>query len=385
MRILHVAPNYLPAYRYGGPIRSVHGLCKALVRAGCHVSVYTTNMDGNGSLPVPCGVPVSIDGVEVTYFPVSFRRLAWSSHLKRVAISTIASFDVAHLHTVFLQPTWAAARAATAARVPYVVSPRGMLTRDLIRMRNRVVKAAWIDLIERSTFSAASGIHVTSEIEREELRLLHIISPRTVCIANGVDVPKQSDVLKGTLPVNLPKNYALFLSRINWKKGLDRLIKAWRLVPELDLVIAGNDEEGYSSKLQQLACDLGVQNRIQFIGAATEEDKWILYQRAEVFVLPSYSENFGNVVSEAMAMGCPVVVTPEVGISPIIAQRECGLVVAGDEEPLAAAILCLHGNPELRARMGERGRQAVADLLSWDRVATEMLALYKASSDRGSG
>ena len=133
MRILHVVPSYLPAWRYGGPIRSVHGLAKAQVRAGDEVEVFTTDADGAGRLDVPTGGPVEIDGVRVNYFRRSRpRRLYRSRAMGEALRRRLREFDVAHLHSAFLWPTQAAARAAAAARVRYFVSPRGMLVQSLI-------------------------------------------------------------------------------------------------------------------------------------------------------------------------------------------------------------------------------------------------------------
>src|SRR6266567_5101717 len=132
MRILHVVPSYLPAVRYGGPIFSVHGLCRALAARGHHVEVLTTNVDGSSNSAVPLGVPVSLDGVHVSYFPSKvLRRLYWSPPLARALDTKISSFNLVHLHSVFLWPTWAAVRSAKRARVSYLISPRGMLVKEL--------------------------------------------------------------------------------------------------------------------------------------------------------------------------------------------------------------------------------------------------------------
>src|SRR5262245_22469360 len=170
MRILHVVPSYLPAVRYGGPMFAVHGLCRALAARGHHVEVFTTSIDGPTNSAVPVRITVPLDGVHVRYFPSRIlRRLFWSPPLARALRSDCADFDIVHVHSVFLWPTWAAARLARKARIPYLISPRGMLVKDLIERRNRLVKSAWIKLIERKNLESASGIHVTSALEREEL------------------------------------------------------------------------------------------------------------------------------------------------------------------------------------------------------------------------
>src|SRR5581483_5262216 len=162
--------------------------------------------------------------------------------------------------------------------------------------------------------------------------------PPVAEIPNGVDFPDAYPPLEAGPFAFLRRPYALFLSRISWKKGLDRLITAWASIPHVELIIAGNDEENYLPALRQLAETHGVADRVRFVGPVSDTDKWALYENAAVFVLPSYSENFGNVVAEAMAVGCPVVISPEVGISGLVRAGECGVVTACDPRDLASAI-----------------------------------------------
>jgi glycosyltransferase involved in cell wall biosynthesis len=319
MRILHVVPTYLPAVRYGGPIRSVHGLATALVRRGHSVDVYTTNMDGPSDLAVAVGEPVDLDGVRIHYFPVpAARRLAWSPALARALANHVASFDVVHLHSVFLFPTFAAARAARRAGVPFVASPRGMLMRGAINDGNALLKRLWIAAVERRTYRDAAAVHVTAALEAEDLRQAGVDPRRISVIENGLDLPRSPGTLAAGPFASVPKPYALFLSRISSKKGLDRLIRAWRDVRDLTLVVAGNDEDGYRRQMEKLATSEGLAYRIAFVGAASDADKWALYAGAAMFVLPSYAENFGNVVVEAMAMRCPVIVSDAVGAAGLV-------------------------------------------------------------------
>jgi glycosyltransferase involved in cell wall biosynthesis len=378
LRILHVVPTYYPAVRYGGPIRSVHGLATALVRRGHEVHVYTTSVDGPDDLDVPLGTAVNLDGVAVHYFPVgALRRLYWSPQLGRELSRTAGGFDVVHLHSTFLWPTWAAARAAARSGVPYIACPRGMLMRDMIRKKSSWLKSAWITLIERSTFVRAAGVHVTAELEADDLRSFGWPLREIAWIPNGVDVPARHQPRAAGPHANLPARYVLFLSRISWKKGLDRLITAWQWVPEIPLVIAGNDDEGYQPKLQALAQSLGLADRVLFVGPVGDADKWALFADAQLFVLPSYSENFGNVVAEAMAMGCPVLVSPEVGIAAFVSAAAAGAVTDCDPVKLAAAVREMLADPAARAEMGARGREAVRAHLSWDGVAEQAENLYR--------
>jgi glycosyltransferase involved in cell wall biosynthesis len=291
--------------------------------------------------------------------------------------SQISTFDAVHLHSVFLWPTWTAARIAKSAKIPYLVSPRGMLGRTVINGKSRVVKSAWIRLVEQRTLLESSGLHVTAEAETDEIKALGLRLPEIFCVPNGVSWPaRHASLAEGPLS-GVPKPYALFLSRIDWKKGLDRLIEAWKWVPDLTLLIAGNDEQGYQRKLEQLAADHQVRDRIRFLGLVSDQHKWALYENAMMFVLPSYSENFGNVVAEAMAMGCPVVVTPEVGLANLVRESGSGVVTDGAPRPLADTIRSLVQDPSRRRSMGDRGRFTARRHLSCESSAVQMEGIYR--------
>jgi glycosyltransferase involved in cell wall biosynthesis len=372
-----VAATYLPAIRYGGPIRSVHGLCAAQAALGHDVHVFTTNVDGAGDSDVPLCEPVDIDGVIVWYFPSRIlRRLYWSPQMKKALAQAVPGFDVVHLHAVYLWPLWTAARIAERSGIPYIVSPRGMLVRDLVRKKSALPKWAWIKFIERHTLASAKAVHVTTRKELDEIRQFDFDLPPALVIPNGVEGPgtglSDGRVIRGN-----GQEYALFLGRINWKKGLDRLIQAWGHVPKLRLVIAGNDEESYQKEMEQLTESVGVANRIQFVGMVEGDAKWDLLRHAEFFVLPSYSENFGVAVLEAMLMACPVVVTPEVGLADAVAESGAGLVTAGDPVSLAATIGELLSNTERRREMGIRGRRVASTSYCWEDLARQMVSGYE--------
>src|SRR5262249_62400621 len=130
MRILHVVPTYFPAVRHGGPIFAVHGLCRALAARGHELQVLTTNIDGPGITATPIATPVDLEGVQVQYFPCPLiRRLYWAPALARAIHHAIGKVDIVHLHTVFLWPTRAAARAARPARIPSVLSRHAILVK----------------------------------------------------------------------------------------------------------------------------------------------------------------------------------------------------------------------------------------------------------------
>jgi glycosyltransferase involved in cell wall biosynthesis len=239
-----------------------------------------------------------------------------------------------------------------------------------------MIKTLWINLIERATIARAASVHVTAELEAAELRALRLQLPEIDCIPNGVDIPAEHAPLSAGPFAHLPVSYALFVGRICWKKGLDRLVTALQWIPDIPLVIAGNDDEGYRAVLESLAKSLGVADRLIFVGPVSDSLKWALYEHAQLFVLPSYSENFGNVVAEAMAMGCPVVVSPEVGIAALVQASGAGVVTDGTPQRLAAEIRDLLADDAQRREMGRRGRETALTRLSWSGVAAQMESVY---------
>jgi glycosyltransferase involved in cell wall biosynthesis len=381
-----VVPTYAPAWKHGGPIRAVHGLCKALVARGHEVTVFTTDVDTGGAVPAT-GEVVMLDGVAVCYFPVRVRRLYDSPALERALDERIKSFDAVHLHSVFLRPTAVAARAAERAGVPYLVAPRGMLVPDLLRRRGRLRKALWIRLVERRTLAAAAGLHATSDLEAEEAARLGLPLPRVFVVPNGIEPepfqpgePVAPDVRR--LLDGGP--FLLFLGRLSWKKGLDRLIPALAHASGANLAVAGNDEERYRPKLERLAAEAGVADRVVFLGAVDGNGKAALLHATAALVLSSYSENFGNSVLEAMAAGRPVVVTPEVGLADVVREAGAGIVVDGNPAALGAALQRLLADPAAADAMGRRGAEAAAQRFGWAAVAAEMEAAYRAiTSQRG--
>ncbi len=382
MRLLHVVPTYLPAWRHGGPILAVHGLCKALAARGHEVTVLTTHVHGDSTLDVTLEKPVEIDGVRVRYYPVlPPRRLYVSPGLGREARDLAGGCDAVHLHSVFLWPTSATARAAERADVPYVLSPRGMLVPELLRARGRWRKLAWMLLAERRTLERAAALHATSDLEAEEAARLDLPLPPVLVIPNGIDPePWDGDVDSLSPPVRAvlaAGPFALFLGRLSWKKGLDRLIPALAHAPGIALAVAGNDEEGLTAGMERLARDSGMADRLAFLGPVHGPDKAALLHRALALVLPSYSENFGNVVLEAWAAGRPVIVTPEVGLASAVLEMGAGRVVEGDPRRLGETLSELLANPATTEEMGRRGARAVAERFGWGAVAAQMEQVYE--------
>lgn len=382
LRILHVTPSYLPAIRYGGPIWSVHGLAKAQAALGHHVEVYTTNLDGPNVSNVPVGERVDLDGVGVTYFPSPrFRRLFFAPDMGRMLKQNISSFDIVHTHSVFLWPTTAGAKAARRAKVPYIVSPRGMLWREVIEERSKWIKRLWIALFEKKNIQKAAAIHVTANLEADKMADIGLKLPRLVNLPNAVDqaVPYDSVELSTDVVSALEvETFFLSLGRLSWKKNNLALIRAMVDVPAAYAIIAGVEEDGHAGLLVDEIKKYGLEDRVRILARQISgDDKSALFERCTAFVLPSFSENFGNTVLEAMSYGKPVIVSREAGVVELVKRHNCGVVCGPDPDSIVASIVHIMSDIDEAKNMGQRGAIAARDNYSWANIGKQMCAAYK--------
>lgn len=383
MKILHVVPTYWPAVRYGGPIVSIHALAREQALRGHEVEVFTTDADGDESLDVVTETPIDVDGVSVSYFPCGApRRLFRSPSMGRALRARVAEFDLVHLHSVFLWPTLAAARAAERVGTPWVLSPRGMLVPELIRQRGRARKSTWIRLFEKRTVERAAFVHATSPIEATELERTGLDPRRVEVVPNGVELPQEE---WGTCALPAPlegaareRKLCLFLGRVSWKKNIDRCIAGLVGSPGVHLAVAGPDDESRTPELARLATTLGVGERVHFLGAVEGALKRSLLTRSDALVLASTSENFGNVVLEALAHGTQVLCTSGVGAAYAVVESGAGVVVDADRGHFARELQrTFRCSVEERDERGRRGRAWAHAHGSWSAVAEHMEEAYR--------
>ena len=385
MKILHLVQCYTPAYRYGGPIKSVHELNKWLVRRGIEVAVYTTNIDGPYKLDVPLNQEVIIDGVKVYYFPIIFRPWQYSFSLHRALAKNLKYFDAVHITSVFLSASTLGAYYAKKFNKPYVISPRGSLMKEPLQKKSSLKKRIYISLFEKRNLKAADAIHFTVEAEKDEYLKAGLPLKKGIVIPNGLDLEEFKEItpsgaFRKKWNIDSQKKVVLFLSRLNWKKGLDTLIPAFAEVvekePKAILAIVGNDDEGYRKKVEFLISNFQLKDKVIFTGMLLGKDKLAAFRESDVFVLPSYAENFGMAVLEAMYLGLPVIITKNVGIAPSVSRGGAGIVVNKDEKEVSEAILKILNNPSLAKKMGQCGRQLVQKEFSPVSVAEKFVELY---------
>src|SRR5258708_1165281 len=395
MRILNVTETYAPFLEFGGPPVKVRALSEGLGRRGHQVTVLTADWGLEKQLPSqeekitaersPFGWRRNENGVQAIYLPtwMRYRTVSWNPAVKRYCRARLQNFDVVHIFGLYDLLGPAVAVASRKRGLPYVLEPIGMfvpLVRNL--WLKRMYHAVW----GRQLFEGASAVIATSEQEAEELAAGGIPCTRIVLRRNGVEVPVSwpaRGAFRKEHGISPEEKGVLFLGRLSITKSPDLLLRAFAALSrrasgmkKMRVVFAGPDEGGVREELDQMAVQLGVRTKVQFTGAIFGETKWAAYQDADVFVLPSQNENFGNAAAEAVAAGTPVIVTEQCGIAPLLAD-EAGLVVGHNTGALAGALERILSEAELRARLAA-GCAAGTSRLGWDGPVRGMETLYAA-------
>jgi glycosyltransferase involved in cell wall biosynthesis len=392
MRILNVSETYAPFLEFGGPPVKVRALSEGLGRRGHQVTVLTADWGLEKRLQTqegkttaersPFGWRWNKNGVQAIYLPtwLRYRTVSWNPALKRYCRARLQNFDVAHIFGIYDLLGPAVGAACRKRGLPYVLEPIGMF-RPIVRnlWLKRMYHAFW----GKQLLEGASAVIATSEQEADELAAGGLTRTKVVLRRNGVERPA-SWPARGTFrkahSISDDVKLVLFLGRLSIKKSPDLLLRAFGELSGRDagiamtLVFAGPDEGGIKEKLDQQATQMGVRTKVQFAGPLFGQAKWAAYRDADVFVLPSQNENFGNTAAEAVAAGTPVVVTEQCGIAPLLAD-EAGLVVRHDTTALSSAIERVLREPELRSRLAA-GCARVTSRLGWDEPVREMEALY---------
>ena len=392
MRILNVTQTYAPFFEFGGPPAKVRALSEGLARRGHDVTVLTadwglekrlqTETKQIGATHSPFGMRREENGVQAIYLPtwLKYHATSWNPAVKRYCRARLQNFDVVHIFGLYDLLGPAVADACRTRQIPYVIEPIGMFVPIV---RNLPMKRMYHFVFGRRLFEGAHTVIATSEQEAAELAAGDVSREKIVLRRNGVEVPAEfpaRGTFRAAQGISPEAKLILFLGRLSEKKSPHLLLQAFAALSaqmegdSLSLAIAGPDENGMRSRLEQMAGQLGIARRVHFCGPLYEEAKWAAYRDADVFVLPSQNENFGNSAAEAVAAGTPVVVTQQCGIAPLLADV-AGLVVAHDATAVSQGIARVLGDRELRARL-TAGCSVVASQLGWEEPVGQMEELY---------
>ncbi len=356
----------------GGPSYSVPALAAALARNGTIVRLRSVEEQGR-----PIG---DANGLERYAHPpgggpldLQLRR---SPELLQALKADACAGAILHAHGLWLMPNvypaWAKRRAN--AGVAVVQSPRGMLGREALKISAWKKRPFWW-IFQRSALAAADCLHATARSEHEEIRAVGLKAPVAI-VPNGIDLPMLSEFSRP----EASKRVALSLGRIHPKKGLDRLVRAWAQIESefqsWNLRVVGPGELGHDHELRALARSLRAK-RISIEAPIYGEAKLAAYRGADLFILPTLNENFAMSVAEALAAEIPVISTKGAPWPGLETER-CGWWIDQGTEPLVTALRTALALPrEALGAMGTRGRAWMARDFGWDRIAVDMLDVYR--------
>ncbi len=360
-------------------------MARAVAGLGHGVSIYTTNQDGPVELDVPVDQQVFKDGVKIRYFPIQHPRFwGFSIPLAQALRKTIRKYDIVHIHSLYLFHNMAAAHYCRKYNVPYLIRPHGTLDPFLYK-RHRLRKSVTEFLFERRNIKYAAAIHFTTE-EEKNLAKPYIFQTPGIVVPHGLDLSEYESLPeRGTFRTRYPeidgKKIVLFFGRLNFKKGLDILVRAFARVTlkrnDVHLVLTGPDNERFGDKIRIWLSEQGILDRTTFTGMLLGEDKLAVLRDADIFVLPSYTENFGISVVEAMACGVPVVISDKVNIWHEVAAGRAGQVASCNSDRFAEMISDLLDNPETAKQMGKNGKALVIERFQWPKVAPAIEEAYR--------
>lgn len=362
---VHIVPHI--GHEASGPSYTVPRLCSALVAAG-----HTTKLAVLG----PQQEKETFDFVQHFPYGLGPKRLGVSPKMKHWLrhMGHAGNIGIIHNHSLWMATNVYPAKAVRNSACRLVVSPRGSLSEWALEHSKWRKKILWPVFVE-PVMRQATAFHVTADSEYIDIRRLGFHQPIAI-IPNGIDIPE----IEKPKSCRKEMRKLLFLGRIHEKKGIHQLLQAWQRVQarhvNWQLVVAGPDNGGYLQKMKVLAEELGLQRCI-FPGPIYGEEKLNAYRQADIFVLPTYSENFGMTVAEALAAGTPAIVTKGAPWAGLATQRAGWWIDIGVEPLVAALEKALATEPETLEEMGRLGREWMIRDFSWDKIAADMGAFYE--------
>lgn len=394
MKIIQITASYKPAYIYGGPIQSVAKLCEAMAalsdkpeaESKVNLQALTTIANGMSELDVTIGKPVLIDGVKVTYFKRWTKDhshfspgLLWNLR-KKILRYTQDDKLIIHIQAWWNLVSVLSCLVAKWYGVQVVLSPRGMLTAYSQHNRSSFSKKLLHKLMGKKLLQYCH-IHATSIQEKRDI--LEIIKPRSITVIPNLvnltsEVPGIKYQVSSRNNLKSPSFKLIFLSRIEEKKGLELLFDALSLLDiNWQLTIAGSGKEEYLSGLRAKTLSLRLNERINWIGQVSDQDKYELMAKHDILVLTSFNENFANVVIESLSVGTPVLVSDQVGLSDYVKKRQLGWICALEPNDIKEKLINAYHAQEARKKIGQLAPEIIRKDFDDQILANRYLELYK--------
>lgn len=376
MKILHISPSYKPASIYGGPTRSVSLLCETL-RHYIAIQLLTTTANGHQELPAQ---RKEVDGVDVFYF----RRITkdhthlspglWYHLYQQIRKNNQKAAPerlIIHIHSWWNTVAILSCLIARLSKIPVILSPRGMIGSYTFSNRNNLLKKIIHQTIGLSLLKHCQ-IHATSQQEAEDI--LAVFQPKQLSVIPNLISFQQCKAYKCSPSVCFR---ILFLSRIEQKKGLELLFKALEhLSINWSLSIVGDGDSGYLLKLKSLLQEYHFQHRITWHDAVDDDLKYSVFADHDLLILPSYNENFANVVLECLSTGTPVAVSNRVGLSDYILQNQLGWVFKLNPIDIAKTLNLAYRSHETRKRIKLKAPPTVRTDFASHKISRQYLELY---------
>jgi len=381
MKVLHVIPGIAP--RYGGPSQAIVEMCRALKREGVEILIATTDADGDGRMSVATKAQTEYQGVPTIFFSRQLSEAFKYSHsLARWLDANVNRFDVVHIHAVFSHSSIAAARACVRNRIPYILRPLGSLDPWSLKQKRFAKNVLWHMCVNHILARASAVQYTTAEEKRLAEQGLGINSGVVIPLGVHQELPQEElDGFRTSFPSLGSSPYVLILSRIHRKKNVESLLQAFSAITKRPqyalwkLVIAGDGEPVYVERLKQLALQ-SCGDKVIFTGWLDGARKAAAFKGASLFVLPSYQENFGLSVVEAMAYRVPVVISRQVNIADEIAAAGAGWIVDFEAASLQRALAEALRNEGERAARGAAGEELARSRYTWSAIARALCELY---------
>jgi glycosyltransferase involved in cell wall biosynthesis len=350
MKILHMIPTYKPAYVYGGPIFSVSLLCENLAQAGHEVRMITTTANGPAELKVPVGKVQNVGGVQTLYFSRWVKdHVQFSPGLLWQFWKNCRRFDAVHIHAWWNVSSMLCVLICWMRGVRPILSPRGMLSDFSFEKSNASPKKLFHQTLGLFLLKK-TRLHLTADSEQQETERMNsdsFVLPNFIQTRGGnfSRFPSASSSVFNIL----------FLSRIHPKKNLEGLIEALSKASfDFRLKVAGSGDDEYLTQLKSLAASKGLAAKIEWLGELYDEEKFRHYSTADLFVLPSFNENFANVVIEALSANLPVLVSAQVGLAKYVKDNDLGWICGTDASEIATALEAIFAAKNKRSDIRQR-------------------------------
>jgi glycosyltransferase involved in cell wall biosynthesis len=354
LKILLIVPSYRPAYVYGGPIEAVSNLAESLVKRGQEVTVYTTNANGKEDLSVECGIPVNVDNVSVYYFKrITRGHSNFSPDLLRVLNKSVKTFDIIHIQSWWNLVAMPAAWICLKHKITPIISPRGTLTSYTFTQSKRLIKESLHRLAGKKWLKQSNLLFTSTREQSEALKYVQ---------------PLQTDVLPNIhfFPAIQPNDLTkeqyldiLFLGRIDPAKNLEFLLHevTTHLKIPFQLTIAGTGDPEY---VKTLKAAVEKDQRIKWCGKVEGLNKFHLLRTSDLLVLPSHTENYGNVILESLSQGTPVLISDQVGLKEYVSQHHLGWVEKTSEGSWARLLKNVWEDIETRTTIRNEAPERIA-------------------------